>query len=207
MAMEETTVRRQLVYTQAKQEWVAFTHTDSKVRYKSVFTGMFEVGARWRVVIGAQGKTDTVGVSAYTEWRDLFISSTHLLSVLMNKLDFQLDLPPGRQDTLPQPTPFLYTMVTRQIPGNNRPHQLLTEGTFLLWDEEFKGMFSSERCYYLLCVRRSAAAPSIALAGVKKPSFLLQLQSIFPPAAELQVLCGMSYLSEGLETDLFHSVL
>lgn len=62
---------------------------------------MFEVGARWRVAIGAQGKTDTVGVSAYTEWRDLFVSSTHLLCVLMNKLDFQLDLPPGRQDTLP----------------------------------------------------------------------------------------------------------
>lgn len=67
---------------------MAFTHTDSKVRYKSVFTGMFEVGARWRVAIGAQSKTDTVGVSAYTEWRDLFISSTHLLRVLMNKLDF-----------------------------------------------------------------------------------------------------------------------
>lgn len=53
-----------------------------------MFTGMFEVGARWRVAIGAQSKTDTVGVSAYTEWRDLFISSTHLLRVLMNKLDF-----------------------------------------------------------------------------------------------------------------------
>lgn len=60
-----------LVYTQAKQEWVAFTHTDSKVRYKQVFTGMFEVGERWHVAIGAQGETDTVGVSAYTEWRDL----------------------------------------------------------------------------------------------------------------------------------------
>lgn len=172
-----------------------------------MFTGMFEVGARWRVAIGAQSKTDTVGVSAYTEWRDLFISSTHLLRVLMNKLDFQLDLAPGCQDMLPCPTLFLYTTATGKILVNNRSHQLLTEGTFLLWDEEFKGMFSSERCYYLLCVQNSAAAPSAALAAVKKPSFLLQLQSIFPPAAELQVLCGMSYLSEGLETDLFHSVL
>lgn len=49
--------------------------------------------------------------------------------------------------------------------------------------------------------------PSAAPAAVKKPSFLSQLQSIFPWAAELQVLCGMGYLSEGLESDLFHSVL
>lgn len=60
--------------------------------------------------------------------------------------------------------------------------------------------------YCLLCVQSSAAS-SVAVAAVKKPSFLLQLQSIFPSAAELQVLCGMSYLSEVLETDLFHSVL
>lgn len=30
----------------AKQEWVAFPHPDSKVRYKQVFTGRFEAGAR-----------------------------------------------------------------------------------------------------------------------------------------------------------------
>ena len=46
-----------------------------------------------------------------------------------------------------------------------------------------------------------------ALASAKKSSFLLQLQSIFPLAAELQALCGMGYLSEVLESDLFHSVL
>lgn len=38
-----------------------------------MFTGMFEVGERWRAAIGAQGETDTVGVSAYTEWRDLIL--------------------------------------------------------------------------------------------------------------------------------------
>lgn len=49
--------------------------------------------------------------------------------------------------------------------------------------------------------------PVLCCLQVKKPSFLLQLQSIFAWAAELQALCGIGYLSEGLESDLFYSVL
>lgn len=49
--------------------------------------------------------------------------------------------------------------------------------------------------------------PVLRCLQVKKPSFLLQLQSIFAWAAELQALCGIGYLSEGLESDLFYSVL
>lgn len=66
---------------------------------------MFEVKGRWCVAIRALSKTDTVGVSAYTEWRVfippyLFISS-HLLCVLIAKLDFQLNLAPGKHNILP----------------------------------------------------------------------------------------------------------
>lgn len=46
---------------------MVFTHTDAEVRYKQVFTGMFEVEGRWFFPIRALRKTDTVGVSADTE--------------------------------------------------------------------------------------------------------------------------------------------
>lgn len=70
MATEEITVQRKLaevfLYI-GEQEWAVFAHTDAEVRYKQVFTGMFEVEGRWCVLIRALSKTDTVGVSAYTE--------------------------------------------------------------------------------------------------------------------------------------------
>lgn len=64
------------------------------------------VKGRWCVPIRALSKTDTVGVSAYTERRVLilpylFISSFHLPCVLIAKLDFQLNLAPGKHDILP----------------------------------------------------------------------------------------------------------
>lgn len=46
---------------------MVFAHTDAELRYRQVFTGMFEVEWRWCVVIRAQERTDTVGVSADRE--------------------------------------------------------------------------------------------------------------------------------------------
>lgn len=67
---------------------------------------MFEVKERWCVAIRAMSKTDTVGVSAHTEWKVfirpyLFISSSHLLCVLIAKRDFQLNLALGKHAILP----------------------------------------------------------------------------------------------------------
>lgn len=100
-----------------------------------MFTGVFEVEVRWCVAIRALSKTDTVGVSAYTEWRVfippyLFISSSHLLCVLIAKLDFQLNLAPGKHEILPFQAysyhAFFYTTSDRKIVAPGKESFVLT---------------------------------------------------------------------------------
>ena len=55
MATEEITVQWSHLCI-GEQEWVVFTHTDAKVRYKQVFGGMFEDEERWCVQIRALGR-------------------------------------------------------------------------------------------------------------------------------------------------------
>lgn len=73
--------------------------------------------------------------------------------------------------------------------------------------KEFKDFYCSRDCCCLLLLWASASEPCVAPTTAKKSSFLWQHQSVCPWVAELQTLCGLGYLSEGLESDLFYSVL
>lgn len=115
---------------------------------------MFEVGERWRVVIGALGKTDTVGVSAYTEWRELippFLFCFPIcfmfwwLSLTFDSIGHQGDMRCCHSQHL-----FLYCQ------WQNQSLQIIDHANFLLW-EHFRCGMNSSKVYFLL--RRSILPP------------------------------------------------
>lgn len=131
----------------------------------------------------------------------LFISSPHLLRVLIAKLDFQLNLAPGKHDILPfQRYSYIVFFTTGDRVGKKRSCSCKRDEEYLLFSKMV--IISLFRAgFFFFCCCCTGHSEEAFLSGAASKHFF------FPRQQSYRFFCGMSYLSEGLETDLFRSVL